>query len=105
MIENITLPPGCRSAQGPEGLTYVLDDLLDQSLKDAAFAAAPHYVLYELGSQKSLIKVDMSMKPYQFWYCDLLGRPATKVVKETIARFLWEKCGVKDNILELKENE
>jgi|GEM_PF-1806714 hypothetical protein len=83
-------------AQGPDGLRKVLDDLLEASQKDTNFAAEPHYIEYQLGSQRSLIKVDMSEKPYLFWYCDLMGRAATKAVKDTIADFLWEKCGEKE---------
>jgi len=83
-------------AEGPEGLTKALTQLLDQSGKDASFAADPHYVLYQLGNQKSLIKIDMSEKPFYFWYYDLLGRPATNGVKDTIARFMKEKFGGKE---------
>lgn len=35
----------------------------------------------------------MTQTPYHFTYSDLLGRPATNAVKDTIANFLWEKCG------------
>lgn len=86
-------------AQGPEGLRDVLDDLLEKS-RDPVFAAEPHYIKYQLGGQKSLIKVDMSEKPYLFWYCDLLGRPITKAVHYTIADFLWEKGGEKEKYLQ-----
>ncbi len=84
------------TAQGPEGLTQVLDSFLQQSNADADFATSAHYVMYQLGNQRSLIKVDMSKKPYRFWYFDLLGRPATRTVKDTIADFLWEKGGEKE---------
>lgn len=93
-------------AQGPEGLRQVLDDLLDKSQRDPSFAAEPHFIEYQLGGQKSLIKVDMSEKPYLFWYCDLMGRPATRIVKNTITDFLWEKCGEKERALqEIKSRE
>jgi hypothetical protein len=87
-------------AHGPEGLAKVLDNLLEQSQKEREFAFTEHYILYQLGSQKSLIKVDMSQPPFQFWYYDLLGRPATRIVKEVIARFLWEKCGEREQFFE-----
>ena len=48
------------TAQGPEGLRQVLEDLLQKSTQDTAFAAEPHMVRYLLGNQQSLIKVDMS---------------------------------------------
>lgn len=86
-------------AQGPEGLKSVLEDLLEKSQKDPVFAAKEHYIYYQIGEQKSLIKVDMSGHPVTFWYFDLLGRPATRVVKKTIADFLWEKCGEKERFL------
>lgn len=83
-------------ANGPEGLKEVLDSLLVRANADPDFAAAQHYILYTLGSQKSLIRVDTSKQPFYFWYYDLLGRPITRNVKEIIAQFLWEKCGEKE---------
>lgn len=84
------------SAEGPEGLAQVLEDLLNQSRKDPGFAAKDHLVLYQLGGQRSLIQVDFSQYPFQFYYNDLLGRPVTNKVKEVIATFLWEKCNEKE---------
>lgn len=83
-------------ANGPEGLEKVLGDLLDKAKDDDQFAKQEHYILYQLGSQKSLIKVDTTEIPFKFWHFDLMGRPATVAIKETIARFIWEKCGVKE---------
>lgn len=90
------LPPEYTIAEGPEGLKKVLEDFLKSAQEDVAFANEAHYILYQLGNQKSLIRADFSKKPFQFWYYDLLGRPATKAVKETIVEFLWEKCGEKE---------
>ncbi len=74
---------------GPEGLRSVLDNLLiNQTSKQ--------YILFQQGNQQSLIKVDLSHQPFQFWYYDLLGRPATRMVRETLARFAWEKGGEKE---------
>jgi hypothetical protein len=87
------------TAQGPEGLRNLLDELLEKSAKDPAFAKGQHMIRYQLGNQQSLIKVDLSEKPYLFWYCDLLGRPITKAVQYTIADFLWEKGGEKERCL------
>ncbi len=93
-------------AQGPEGLKHVLEDLLEKSKQDRAFAAKEHFIIYQLGDQKSLIKVDMSEDPVLFWYFDLLGRPATRIVKKTIFDFLWDKCGVREKyIQELNSRE
>jgi hypothetical protein len=83
-------------AEGPQGLMAVLEKFLHQSEQDAEFRAKEHYIMYRLKDQKSLIKVDMSKRPFQFWYYDLLGRPATKAVKDTVAEFLWEKAGEKE---------
>lgn len=104
VIEKIELPPHI-VANGPEGLAQVLAELLEECLQDVDFASREHYVLYQLGSQQSLLKIDMSKQPYQFWYYDLLGRPATRAVKETIARFLWEKCGEKEAFLSRLDEE
>lgn len=89
----------CVMTEGPEGLEKVLVELLDKVDADPALASEEHYILYHLGNQKSLIRVDPSQKPFKFWYYDLMGRPATVAVKETIARFLWEKCGEKERYL------
>ncbi|WP_148339954.1 hypothetical protein [Aquicella siphonis] len=87
-------------AQGPDGLKRVLEELLEKCKSDREFAAQEHYILYQLGGQKSLMKVDMSQAPFQFWYYDLLGRPMTKKVEETIADFLWDKGGERERYLQ-----
>jgi hypothetical protein len=92
-------------AQGPQGLSRVLEDLLAQSKHDPAFAAKEHFISYSIGEQKSYIKVDMSKDPVLFWYFDSWGRPPTRIVKETIAKFLWEKCGEKEHFLESSESK
>lgn len=86
-------------AQGPEGLKLVLENLLEKSRQDKDFATKEHFIYYQIGDQKSLIKVDMSEDPVMFWYFDMLGRPATRIVKKTIAEFLWEKCGERERFL------
>jgi hypothetical protein len=86
-------------ADGPRGLRDLLDGYLARAQNDRNFANVGHYILYQLGDQRSLIRVDTSDVPFHFRYCDLLGRPATKAVKDTIARFLWEKCGEKERYM------
>lgn len=81
----------CEMAEGPEGLKQVLNTLLEMTRSDPDKGANGYYILYRLGNQRSLIKFDTSHRPYHFWYCDLLGRPATKAVKDTIAAFIEEK--------------
>ncbi|HTM63808.1 MAG TPA: hypothetical protein VL360_04845 [Gammaproteobacteria bacterium] len=88
--------PEYTTANGPQGLMDVLESLRLQADQDAEFRAREHYILYCFNEQKSFIKVDMSEQPFQFWYSDVNGRPATNAVKETIAEFLWERCGEKD---------
>lgn len=83
-------------AHGPDGLREALDNLLARANADPEFAAAQHFILYELGNQKSLIRVDTTQQPFYFWYYDLLGRPITKNVKDIIAEFLWDKCGERE---------
>jgi len=93
-------------AQGPNGLREVLDSYFTKSQNDPTFAQVGHYILYTLGEQRSLIRVDTSAIPFHFRYCDLLGRPATRSVKEIIARFLWDKCGEKERYMkELEARE
>lgn len=92
-------------AEGPEGLMKVLNELLEKSKNDPIFAKEEHYVLYQIGQQKSLIKVDTSKMPFYFWHYDLMGRPMTSIVKDTITEFLWEKCGGKENHLKVKASE
>ena len=87
-------------AEGPEGLMRVLTDLLTQSKSDPAFAKQDHYILYQLGGQKSLILVDSSQTPFQLWHYDLMGRSATIAVKDTIKKFLWEQCGERERTLQ-----
>lgn len=96
MSGNHKLPFEYDLAAGPEGLMALLNTYLVHADADDAFAKMPHYILYRLGSQESVIKVDTSEKPYHFWYCDLQGRPMTMAIKAVIADFLWEKCGEKE---------
>jgi hypothetical protein len=91
-------------AEGPEGLKAVLMSLLKQAQNDLQFASREHYILYQLGGQKSVIKVDMSEQPYLFWHYDLLGRPATGAIKDTIAQFLWNECGIKEHYMQGSDN-
>lgn len=86
-------------ANGPQGLIDVLENHYERCQKDADFAKEAHYILYQLGSQKSFIKVDMSQRPYQFYYYDLLGRPMTRAVQEALALFLTDTVGEQGLIL------
>jgi hypothetical protein len=72
-------------ANGPEGLREALN---------ALSRGKDHFILYQLNQQQSLIKIDTSESPYQLWYYDLMGRPATNTVKDVVAQFLKEKCGI-----------
>ena len=85
-------------ANGAVELRNVLEDLLEKSKKNSS-DRREHYIYYYVGEQQSLIKADFSEEPIMFCYLDLLGRPATRIVKQTIADFLWEKCGEREKVL------
>lgn len=99
LMDSEQLPFSYVVAEGPDGLRQQLDAFLLQAQNDPQFAAEQHYILYQLGQQKALIKVDMGETPFQFWYYDLLGRPITRPIKETISQFLWERCGERERYI------
>lgn len=82
------------SVDGPEGLQRTLNELFEATHSKTP-NQSEYYIMYHLGNQKSLIKLDLGQEPFLFWYYDLLGRPATKVVKDILAEFAWEKGGEK----------
>jgi hypothetical protein len=84
-----SLKPEMTIAEGPEGLKKVLNSFHEKALQDAGFRNQEHYILYQLKDQESLMKVDLSAHPYQCWFYDLLGRPATNAIKDTIADFIF----------------
>lgn len=90
-------------ATGPQGLWDVLTHLHEKVHAEKHTGPAEFYIRYTLGSQISLIKVDLNADPIQFWYYDLLGRPVTNAVRETIGKFLWEKCGERERFESIKE--
>lgn len=92
-------------ADGPDGLANALETLQEVIQSKPALVSRDFYILYRLGNQKSFIKVDFSQQPIQFWYYDLLGRPITMLVKNTIATFLWEKCGEKERAVKMLANK
>lgn len=83
-------------AEGPEGLKKILEELLEKTKQDAVFAKQAHYVLYQLGNLKSMIRIDTDQVPFKFWCYDLMGRPITLPMREVMSQFLWEHWGVKD---------
>ena len=85
-------------AEGPEGLMRVLEELLAK-VRSASLETKEFVVLYQLGKQRSIIKVDFNQEPCHFWYQDTLGRPITKAVENTIAEFIWTKCGERERFL------
>jgi len=74
---------------GPVELRAELERLL-------AFRNEPHFVQFQLGALQAFIKIDMSDKPFLFWYCDLNERAVSPAVRHAIADFLWEKGGEKE---------
>lgn len=81
---------------GPTELWEALLRLLEKTHQEAIQGPAEYYLRYTLGQQLSYIKVDLNAEPFQFWFYDSLGRPMTNAVKETIAKFLWEKGGIRE---------
>lgn len=79
-------------ADGPEGLRTLLDNLWERAQQKPG----QYMILYQMGAQKSLIKVDATRQPFEFFYHDLMGRPPTNTVKNVIGTFLWERCGEKE---------
>lgn len=79
-------------ANGPDGLRALLDELWERAQQ----TPGEFMILYQVGEQKSLIKVDARKQPFEFWYHDLMGRSPTNAVKTIIGTFLWERCGEKE---------
>jgi len=79
MDERIEAPENI--AEGPRGLRSVLTALLGlpQNQRDE-----PQEILYRLGGQESLILADLSKEPFHFYYNDIQGRPAPKMVRDII---------------------
>lgn len=101
-LDEPTLEAPYLLADGPEGLRKTLEEILAKVQEDKDYAVNGQFILYRLGNQRSVIKVDLRSRPIKFWYNDLLGRPATQTVKKTIALFLMEKCGEKaENLKDL----
>ncbi|MEO8401947.1 MAG: hypothetical protein ABI597_09180 [Gammaproteobacteria bacterium] len=91
----MSIPAEYIIAEGPEGLKKILAEFLEKSRNDPIFAKQKHHVLYQLGSQKSMIRIDTDRTPFKFWYYDLMGRAATVAVKDVLADFLWDNWGEK----------
>lgn len=64
-----------------------------------------YYILFHMGAQQSLIRVDVGSPHFYFWYYDLLGRPMTKAVKQALAEFLWEHNGQKQAFISAMQQE
>ncbi len=84
-------------AEGPEGLKKVLNDLWEEVEHNPNSAKQEHYILYQLSSQKSLIKIETDQMPFKFWCYDLMGRPITLPMREVLSQFLEEHWG-KENL-------
>lgn len=74
--------PAYEIAEGPEALAALLDKLLEKYHQKNDSSENEYYILYKIGEQRSLIKVDISTMPFYFWFYDLLARPPTSSVKE-----------------------
>jgi hypothetical protein len=77
-------------AHGPDELIQSLEGLYERANRDARFAAQPHYVLFQIGQQSSLLRFDIhKRKVYHF---NIDGYAATAPVKVAVQQFL-EKAG------------
>ena len=93
------------TVDGSKELTRLLCDYLEWSRQDQSFANNDHHILYRCGDQASLIRVETRAIPFSLYYCDLSGRPAPRVVKEAVARFLWDRCGEKEKYTNRDDHE
>lgn len=91
MEDTLSLPTEFMRVMGPEALYNQLKECALFAKQNSAYASSEHYILYQLGMQKSLIKLDFSHDPLQIWYCDLQNRPVTNKVKEAVLRFIQEQ--------------
>jgi hypothetical protein len=81
--------PDYIEASGQQGLRDVLDALQHLVTNDAEYRSKQHLIKYRFGDRTSILKVDMSEKPYQFWYFNLDMRRALEGAdKNVIADFL-----------------
>lgn len=87
MDDEQTLLAHAYKVTGPDELMEQLKHLHATSLETSV---NEFVIFYHLGNQRSYIQVDFSCEPFHFYYKDLLGRPMTKAVENTIAEFLWQ---------------
>lgn len=86
-MTNVKLPT-MLEAEGPDNLSRALDAVYEKN-----HTTEDNYILYRMGSQLSLLRVDLSQKPCHIWYCDSDHRPATSSVLKVIEAFLENKFG------------
>jgi hypothetical protein len=75
-------------AKGQEALETKIKELWEKSQTDAAVKKEPQDILYNLGQQFALIKVDFSKDPIKFWHDDFaFDRAAIMPIKNAILNF------------------
>lgn len=76
-------------AKGPEDLERVLNDVW----RNPDLKSQSQNILYSLGQQLALIKVDFSSKEAKVWHVDVtvpFARPATQSIKDAVNNFGFE---------------
>lgn len=71
-------------AQELQGLKSLLAQYMRSMTKEQQF------ILYKIGEQESLMRVDFSKQPYQVYYNDKLGRPAPFALKIAVTEIMSE---------------
>lgn len=74
-----------RIANGPQHLRTLISEFDQQKTPNHE-----QYILHQLDSLQSLIKVVSIGDDFHFYYYNLLGRPIIENEKEAIARFIWD---------------
>lgn len=93
---DLEILPQYTPAIGQDGLADALNHLRQESDRDPEFARQDHYLLFRkdtnASTYESVIKADLSERPFQFWHFNTHFLPAIEVIKDTIKKFL-ESCG------------
>lgn len=87
----MTHPTDYTVAEGLDGLQHTLVDLIDHARRGSLGDNQTQYVLYRLGQQQSLLRIDLNTAPMQLWFYDLDGRPASSGLVSALGKVFWEQ--------------
>ena len=93
------------TVHGIPALAAQLDAIHREAQTNPVSRPEPVFILYESLQQKSMIKVDLSQKPYLIGYDDQMGRPMPSAIKEVFAQFLTNSCGINGLLKEKDPND